>query len=104
MLHKVDKCFRKAVGYIKVTENQLYLVDYDCLTMSAQFEDEKVPDKNCSDYKIKIENGIYKVEIIQYYNIDQDVYIGTNETDILLNFIRESKYQQIADNIFWCTY
>lgn len=23
------KCFRKAVGYIEVTENQLYLVDYD---------------------------------------------------------------------------
>nr|WP_245637769.1 hypothetical protein [Cytobacillus solani] len=37
-----DTCFRKAAGYIEVTENQLYLVDYDCLTMAAQFEDHKV--------------------------------------------------------------
>lgn len=39
------KCFRKAVGYIEVMDNQLYSVDYDCLTMAAQFEKEKVPDQ-----------------------------------------------------------
>ena len=60
----VHKCFRTAVGYMKVTENQLYLADYDCLTMAAQFESEEVPDKNCLNYKVDIENGVYKVNII----------------------------------------
>ncbi len=96
--------FRKAVGYIKVTDNQLYLVDYDCLTISAQFEDEKVPDKNCSTYKIEIENGVYQVELVQYYNVDTDEYVGVNETDILLHFIKVSDFQSVADTVFWCTY
>lgn len=98
------KCFRKTVGYIEVTENQLYLVDYDCLTMAAQFEDNKVPDQNCSNYKIEIENGFYKVEVVQYYNVDKDEFVGTSETDILLNFIEVSTIETIAKSVFWCTY
>jgi len=100
----VQKCFRKAEGYLKVAENHLYLVDYICLTMAAQFEDEKVPDENSSNYKIEIENGIYKIEIFQYYNADKDEYVGTNETDLLLNFIKVPNFQPIADKVFWCTY
>jgi hypothetical protein len=99
-----QKCFRKAVGYIKVTENLLYLVDYTCLTMSAQFEDEKIPDKNCLHYKIDIENGIYKVDIIQFYNVDKDEYIGNTEKDILLNFTKVSEFQQSLDKVAWCSY
>ncbi|HDR8306577.1 TPA: hypothetical protein QC153_006078 [Bacillus cereus] len=101
---KTHKCFRKAVGYIEVTENQLYLVDYDCLTMAAQFQDHKVPDQNCSKYKIEIENGLYKVEVVQYYNVDTDEYVGTSETDILLNFIKVSASESMAEGVFWCTY
>ncbi|WP_152657774.1 hypothetical protein [Oceanobacillus sp. CFH 90083] len=100
----VHTCFRKAVGYIEVTESQLYLVDYDCLTMAAQFEDNKVPDQNCSKYKMEIENGFYKVEIVQYYNVDKDEYVGMRETDVLMNFIRASDIETIAESVFWCTY
>jgi len=98
------KCFRKAVGYIKVTKNELYLVDYTCLTMSAQFEDEQLPDKNCSDFKIEIENGVYKVVAIQYYNVDENEYVGTNNVDILLNFVKVSDFQVLDDKVFWCTF
>lgn len=98
------ECFRKAIGYIKVTENQLYLVDYACLTMAAQFEDNKIPDQNCFNYKIEIENGYYKVEVVQYYNVDKDEYVGESETDILLNFIKVTASKSIADSVFWCTY
>ncbi len=99
-----DKCFRKAVGYLKVTENQLYLVDYDCLTMAAQFENNKVPDQNCSKYKIEMENGCYKVEVVQYYNVDEDEYVGARKTDISLNFIKVSAIEPVAERVFWCTY
>ncbi|MEH7014738.1 hypothetical protein V7087_28715 [Neobacillus niacini] len=99
-----DKCFRKAIGYIEVTENQLYLLDYDCLTMAAQFEVNKVPDQNCSKYKIGMKNGFYRVEVVQYYNVDKDEYVGASETDILLNFIKVSDIEPIAESVFWCTY
>ncbi|MFF2879177.1 hypothetical protein ACFVR2_23070 [Gottfriedia sp. NPDC057991] len=98
------KCFRRAVSYIEVTDNQLYLVDYGCLTLAAQFEDEKVPDINCSNYRIEIESGIYKVEFIQYYNVDEDEHIGTNNTDILLNFIKVSNFEPIVEHVYWSTY
>ncbi|MFI8710053.1 hypothetical protein ACIGHG_24095 [Bacillus sp. NPDC077411] len=99
-----QKCFRKAEGYIRVTGNQLYVVDYDCLTMAAQFESNKVPDKNCSNYKINIENGVYKVEVLQFYNVDNDKYVGTNEKDILLNFIKVPAFQQTVNRVFWCSF
>ncbi|MFJ7973577.1 hypothetical protein [Psychrobacillus sp. NPDC096389] len=99
-----DNCFRKAVGYLKVTDTKLYLVDYDCLTMAAQFEDELVPDQNCSTYKIEIENGFYKVEVVQYYNVDRNEYIGASDTDILINFIKVAAIEPTANRVFWCTY
>ncbi|WP_445661394.1 hypothetical protein [Bacillus sp. FSL K6-3431] len=99
-----QKCFRQAEGYIKVTDNQLYIVDYDCLTMAAQFESEKVPDINCSTYKIDIENGIYKVDIIQYYNVNKHEYIGKNDEDILLHFIKASDFQQLVEHVLWCNF
>jgi len=97
-------CFRRVIGYLRVTNNQLYLVDYDCLTMAAQFKDEKVPDGNCANYKINMENGDYKVEVIQYYNVDEDSRVGANQKDILFNFIKTSNFQSIDNNVFWCTY
>ncbi|HLS35154.1 MAG TPA: hypothetical protein VK061_02835 [Bacillota bacterium] len=99
-----DKFYRKVIGYIEVTENRLYLVDYDCLTMAAQFEDEKVPDQNCSRYKREIENGFYKVEVFQYYDVDHDKYIGKNETDILLHFIKVPVIKPNVEKVFWCIY
>ncbi|WP_257820373.1 hypothetical protein [Salipaludibacillus agaradhaerens] len=72
--------------------------------MAAQFEDELVPDKNCSNYRIDIENGVYKAEIIQFYNVDKNEYFGSNDADVLINFIKENEFQQVVDNVLWCTY
>lgn len=99
-----SKCFRKAEGCIKVTTNQLYLVDYDCLTMAAQFSSDKIPDNNCAKYKIDIENGIYVVEIIQFYNVDRNEYVGTDKVDIMFNFIKVPCFQPIGDKVLWCTF
>lgn len=103
----VDGAFyRRSEGYIEVTGGQLFLVDYDCLTMAAQFEDENIPDKNCSNYRIEIEDGKYRVEVVQYYDVDRDKYVGTNsnETDLVLNFIKVEEFEQDVEEVFWCTY
>ncbi|MDX8362973.1 hypothetical protein [Cytobacillus sp. IB215316] len=97
------ECFRRALGYIKVTDNRLFMVDYDCLTMAAQYEDELVPDENCSSYKIDIENGIYQVELIQYYNVDTDEHFGNSDRELSLNFVKKPEFQQKINNVFWCT-
>ena len=97
-------CFRRATRYLSVTNNELYLVDYDCLTMAAQFNDETVPDENCSNYKIPVDNGNYKIEVIQYYDVDQNEYTGSNETDILFNFIKTPHFQPNTSGVLWCTF
>lgn len=70
----------------------------------SQFSDEKVPDENCSKYKVNIENEFYKVEVIQFYNVDKEEYIGNSDTDILLNFTRVEDFIQKINQVFWCTY
>ncbi|CAM4404539.1 MAG: hypothetical protein E7L01_16045 [Paenibacillus macerans] len=99
-----EECFRKAEGYIKVTDNKLYIVDYDCLTMSAQFEDEQVPDHNCAKNQININNGTYKVTFYQYYNVDENKFIGRNDTDIRMIITEISEIKDQADKVFWCTF
>ncbi|AOZ90778.1 hypothetical protein [Paenibacillus crassostreae] len=99
-----ENYFRKAEGYISVTTNKLYIVDYDCLTMAAQFEDEEVPDDNCEKNQIKINNGKYKVVLYQYYNVDEDKFIGRNNIDIRIIFIEVSEIKDQANKVFWCTY
>lgn len=99
-----QECFRKSEGYITVTDGKLCLVEYTCLTMAAQFKEDKVPDENCSNYVINIESGIYKVDVIQFYDVDKDKYIGHIDKDMLLNFTRVSEFNQSDGDIIWCSY
>ena len=99
-----QKCYRKAYAYIKVTDNQLFLVDYDCLTMAAQFAHHKVPNKNCSKYRIPIENGVYRVEIVQFYNVDRNEYVGSDEKEFIINFTKEDVFNDIVNKVFWCIF
>ncbi|WP_127529774.1 hypothetical protein [Paenibacillus kobensis] len=99
-----EEFYRKAEGYIKVTSNRLYIVDYDCLTMSAQFEDSGVPDKNCKKNEIDLSNGTYKVTFYQYYNVDESNYMGRTDMDAKMVFTLVSDFQDNTDQVFWCTY
>ncbi len=99
------QCYRKDEGVIKVTNGELCFVEYTCLTMAAQFKDCKIPDEYCKEFKFSIENGVYKVGIFQFYNVDEEKYIGCNDTDIMFVFTKEEEVNKNASpKIFWCTY
>lgn len=97
-----DTYYRKDEGYIYVDNDELCFVEYTCLTMAAQFEDEKVPDKYCEKFRFNIGNGLYKVEIIQYYDIDKDKHYGTNDIDIEFKFTKVLKCKETERKVFWC--
>ena len=101
---KEQLCFRKSEGYIKVDDGCLYLVEYTCITMAAQFKDDIVPDEYCSNYKINLKNGIYKVDIIQFFDVDNNKHVGIDTVDMILNFIEVFKFEQVADDILWYSY
>ena len=75
-----DKPFRGVHGEIEVTNELLYLTNYEDLTMAAQFPDEKLPANNSKAIRIKLRNGLYGVLIRQMFNpefaIDEDDRIG----------------------------
>lgn len=56
---------RENEQYINNTTGELYLINYDSLTMSAQFEDHTLPDEETSAYKIDLPRGILKLRIVQ---------------------------------------
>ncbi len=101
---KYNKCFRKAVGYIEVNQEELCFVEYTCLTMAAQFEDEKVPDSYCEKFKFQVDNGIYKVNIIQFYDVDNEQHYGRDDTDILFQLVKVKYIPTTEPKVYWYTY
>lgn len=99
-----EHCYRRTEGYIRVTDGSLVLVDYTCLTMAAQFDDCKVPDENCSKYTIALKNGIYKVDIVQFYNADREEYVGGDDAELIINFTEVHEFGANGDKVIWCSY
>lgn len=92
---------KKSYNYIRVTNNQLHIIDYTCLTMAAQFPDEAVPNKECQPYCIELVNGYYRVAAYLYKDVDAEEKIG-HEEDLAFSFERlsEEKYDEVA-GIVW---
>lgn len=81
----VEKYLKKTVNYITVTDGSLYLIDYTNLTMAAQFSDEFIPDQDCAQFKIELENGSYAVTSYLFKDVDNEILIN-DECDMLLVF------------------
>jgi len=60
--------FREFSGNIKSTAGALHLVNYDSLTMAAQFEDHRLPDKETNHYSVPLKSGLYAFRVVQIVN------------------------------------
>jgi len=63
--------FRSITGVIQVTQGKLFLTNYEDLSMAAQFQDEKLPQKHNAHLELGIENGWYNVQINQLFDPDR---------------------------------
>ena len=64
------KTFRTITGEIKVTNEKLFLINYEDLSMAAQFQNQKLPLKHNAELGLRVENGSYEVQINQLFNPD----------------------------------
>lgn len=80
-----EKYIKKSINYISVTDHSLYLIDYTNLTMAAQFDDEKIPDKSCAPFRIELDNGKYTVTAYLFKDVDNDIVVN-EESDLLFVF------------------
>jgi hypothetical protein len=79
------KGFRECVGTINSCYNAVYLVNYDSLTMAAQFEDVKLPEDYLADLEVPLDAGYYRCKVIQMF--DPAKYISNEHSvDFIIEF------------------
>lgn len=57
--------FRSFKGRIRVTSGVLHLVNFEALTMAAQFENETLPPSHLESENVALENGVYEATVRQ---------------------------------------
>ena len=97
------KSFREFTSTINVTDGKLYLTNYDDLTMSAQFEDTKIPAKHNSDLIIKLENGLYDLTIRQLFDYENYDYEPEGKINFEIVMKKTEKETEKIDKIYWWT-
>ena len=97
------KAFREFTSTINVTTEKLYLTNYEDLTMSAQFEDTKIPAKHNSDLTIKLENGLYNLTIRQLFDPEDYDYEAEGKVNFEIVIQKTEKEIDEIDKIYWWT-
>ena len=93
-------------GLIEVTNERIYLVNYETLSMAAQFENIKLPEQHLNNLYIELKNGLYLVEFGQITNPNIFDDRGEIDFEIRLEFVSKSTeyYPNNFRNIFWNKY
>lgn len=98
--------YREEEALIEVTHNKLHFVNYETLTMAAQFKDIVLPESHMKDLSINLENGHYLVSISQLLN--PELYDERSEIDFEIRLEKiiniEDYYPNDFNNIFWNQY
>lgn len=96
---KVSNYFRKFNSSIQVTTGSLYLLEYDDISKLAGDKDLTLED--CfNEQEIWLENGIYKVEILQLNNPRQ-VFSDGDSIDFIINANKTDEFKYTLDEVPW---
>jgi len=97
------KSFREFSKTMTVTDGQIFLTNYEDLTMSAQYENEKIPSKHNVDLCVKLDNGIYEFKIRQLFDPTHYKHEagGVGFEIVILSNLKA--IEQKVDKVFWHT-
>jgi hypothetical protein len=96
------KAFREFSKAIEVTDGQLFLTNYEDLTMAAQFVDEKIPSKQNQDLYIQLDNGKYEITVRQLF--DPTNYEYEEEEKVNFEIVIQPDIKREVhrlDKVFW---
>lgn len=105
--HHLNKdLFRTEEALIEVTSNKLHLVNYETLSMAAQFRDIILPERHLENLVYELENGLYHVEFGQLSSPDQIENRSDVDFEIRLEIINDENeyYPNNFKTIFWNIY
>jgi hypothetical protein len=91
--------FREFSAPLKVTNGKAAFLNYDSLTMLAQFEDEDI-EKHIGDNLLDIENGDYNIRVIQLKDPELVFPDGTS-TDFLIEITKTDSFLPLLSEVPW---
>ena len=99
----MKEAFREFTKTIMVTNGELFLTNYEDLTMAAQFKKEKVPAKHNADLSIKLDNGIYHFTVRQMFDPNDYDYEHSGNTNFEIVIKTNVSQTSISEEVFWRT-
>ncbi|MGG1518664.1 hypothetical protein ABE504_24810 [Paenibacillus oryzisoli] len=70
---------------IEVTDGRLCLINYESLTMGAQFPDVSLPEAHLQDCVFELSNGLYTCRTVQMNNVEERLDTAP-ELDFIIEF------------------
>lgn len=95
------KAFRQFSKSIFVTDEKLYLTNYEDLTNAAQFEDVGLPAKHNSGLVIPLENGLYNVTVRQMFDPENDDYNAKGKVNFEIVIAKTDASTERIDKVWW---
>jgi hypothetical protein len=97
-----QKAFREISKSIIVTDEHLFLTNYEDLSMAAQFPEEKIPSSHNSILAIKLNNGNYIFSIRQMFDPTNYSHDQSDKPDFEI-IIQASNNDDLikAETVFW---
>jgi hypothetical protein len=77
------------IGSIKVTNEELFLVNYESITMAAGNENATLPEKHLKEYRIALPNGNYHIKVNKKGRKYKIEYSKTEKLENVFTMIRE---------------
>jgi hypothetical protein len=96
-----NSAFREFTQTINVTNEQLYLTNYEDLTMSAQFEDTKIPAEHHADLAIQLENGLYYLKVRQMFDPEDDNNDLQGKVNFEIVIQKNPEKTESINKIYW---
>ena len=96
------KAFRQFEQFIEVSNEKLYLIRWGDLTMTLQFDDNKLPQEDNKDLIIPLDNGAYRVTVKQLFDPEDYDYDPEGKVNFEIYFEPQNEIPPISvDKIAW---
>jgi hypothetical protein len=93
--------FREVSGPVRVTGGVLLVTNYESLTMAAQFEDVRLPERHQRDLLVGIPDGDYGCRVVQMFDPGKTESAGAGKPDFVLEFSRSAGIPAAWSEIPW---
>jgi hypothetical protein len=93
--------FREASGPLRVTGGSVLVTNYESLTMAAQFEDVRMPEKHDEQQLVALNDGEYCCRVVQMFDPEQQEAANDGAADFVVEFSRPMVLPASWSNVPW---